>query len=361
MNPEVVHLVPALFDAKDGVVGGAERYVHELARHMARVVPTRLVTFGSRPGVRKVEELEIQVLGPARAIRGQASNPMARGMLAALGGARVVHCHQQHVVVSSLAALWCRATGRRVFVSDLGGGGWDVSGYISTDSWYHGHLHLSAYSRSVFGHERRRNAHVIYGGVDVGKFSPATTALNNSQPYVLFVGRWVPHKGIHDLIEALPPGLALNIVGHPYDRDYAASLERQAKGRAVSFITECADADLVTWYRGAACLVLPSVYRLPDGSETRVPELLGQTLIEAMACGTPVIATRVASLPEVVTDGVTGLLAAPNNSADLRRCLERIRDRPDEAAEMGRNGRADVVRRFTWPSVVERCLAIYRG
>ena len=65
----------------------------------------------------------------------------------------------------------CRLTGRKVFVSDLGGGGWDISSYTKTDKWYHSHLHISRYSRDVSGHGDQPWAHVIYGGVDLVKFS----------------------------------------------------------------------------------------------------------------------------------------------------------------------------------------------
>src|SRR5271169_3892949 len=117
----VLHIAPAIF-GEDGVVGGAERYALELAKHMAAEVPT---------------------------------------LFAAFRQADVIHCHQQHILASSMASLACRLTGRKVFVSDLGGGGWDVSAYISTDRWYHGHLHISEYSRSVFGHAQQPWAHVI--------------------------------------------------------------------------------------------------------------------------------------------------------------------------------------------------------
>ena len=53
-----------------------------------------------------------------------------------------------------------------MFVTDLGGGGFDVSAYVSTDRWFHGHLHISEYSRKVAGHERNPRARVILGGVD---------------------------------------------------------------------------------------------------------------------------------------------------------------------------------------------------
>jgi hypothetical protein len=122
----VVHIVPAPFGA-DGVVGGAERYAFELARAMADVVPTTLVACGDRDADERHGALRVRTLGRPWRVRGQASNPLSVRMFHALHEADVVHCHQQHVLASSLAAAWCRATGRRVFVSDLGGGGWDLS------------------------------------------------------------------------------------------------------------------------------------------------------------------------------------------------------------------------------------------
>ena len=121
------------------------------------------------------------------------------------------------------------------------------------------------------------------------------------------------------------------------------------------------DAELVAEYRRAACVVLPSVYRDRDGGETRVPELLGQTLLEAMACGTPVVCTRVASLPEVVDDGITGIIVPPNDPAALGAAIRWLRDHPAEAVRLGAAGRARVLDRFTWDRVVRQCLAIYKG
>src|SRR5262249_25532314 len=153
------------------------------------------------------------------------------------------------------------------------------------------------------------------GGVDTEKFSPDPAVPR--EPVVLFVGRLVPHKGVNYLIEALPDGLTLEVIGRPYDAGFAAELRRLAAGRAVRFRADCDDAEVVRACRRALCVVLPSVYRSPAGGETPVPELLGQTLLEGMACRTPVVCTAVASLPEVVADGVTGFVVAPNDPAAL--------------------------------------------
>jgi glycosyltransferase involved in cell wall biosynthesis len=350
--------VPTYF-GRGGIVGGAERYALELARHMAERAPTELVSFGDDARQETLGRLQVRILGNPWYVRGQRTNPFTWSLFKHFLRADVVHCHQQHVLTSSAAALACRLLGRFVFVSDLGGGGWDVSTYLNTDRWYHGHLHLSRYSRAVFGHEGRAWAHVVYGGVDTEKFSPDPSVPRTST--ALFVGRLLPHKGVNDLVAGLPDDLSLQVVGQPYDAEFFAELRRLGAGKQVRFRIDCDDAALIEAYRRALCVVLPSVYRDLYGRTTRVPELLGQTLLEGMACGTPAICTAVASMPEVVEDGVTGFVVPPNDPAALRARLCWLRDHPAEARAMGRAARARVLQRFSWDAVVRRCLHIYTG
>jgi glycosyltransferase involved in cell wall biosynthesis len=353
----VAHIVPAPFGAIGGIVGGAERYAHELARSMASFLPTTLITFGPQERRERNGQLDIHVIGRPWYVRGQRSNPFSIQLFSALRGATVVHCHQQHVLASTAAAAFARATGRRVFVTDLGGGGWDVSGYVSTDRWYHGHLHISEYSRAVFGHARYPRAYVILGGVDTERFSPPPDGPRGTS--VLFVGRLLPHKGVNYLIEGLPDGMDLEIVGHTSDDRYLSRLRDLAAGKRVSFRHDFDDAALVQAYRQATCVVLPSVYRTLYGQETRIPELLGQTLLEGMACGLPAICTDVASMPEIVQHETTGFVVPPNDAAALGERLRWVRDHPEEARAMGAAARRRVLERFTWPAVVRRCLEIY--
>lgn len=355
----VVHLVPRLF-GDSGLVGGGERYARELAGAMARVVPTRLVTFGAEDATERDGDLEIRTIRASREVRGQYNNPFSPRLARELTWGDAIHCHQRRVVASSFAAVFGRATGRPVFVSDLGGGGWDVSAYVNTDRWYRGHLHISEYCRRLCGHEGNPRARVILGGVDAERFSPPPGDATREKT-ALFVGRLIPHKGVDRVVEALPPGLKLKIVGRPYDARYAADLRRLAEGRDVEFVHDADDARLVEEYRRARCVVLPSVYRTRYGDETTVPELLGQTLLEGMAAGAATIATRVASLPEVVEDGETGILVPPDDSDAMRDALARLAEDADLAARMGRAGRARAIEKFSWGAVVARCLAAYRG
>jgi glycosyltransferase involved in cell wall biosynthesis len=353
----VVHIVPSLFGANGGVYGGGERYALELARHMAEVVPTTLVSFGDEEHEEVLGQLKVRVIGNPWYVRGQRTNGVAFSLLAELRRADVVHCHQQHVLASSLAALVCRVARRRVFVTDMGGGGWDLSAYVSTDRLYHGHLHISEYSRNIYRHQDRGWAHVIMGGVDTKKFSADESVTRDGT--VLFVGRLLPHKGVNDLVNAASPDMPLEIIGQPSDSRYVHDLQALAAGKKVTFRHDCDDAALVQAYRKALCVVLPSVYKTMYGQETKVPELLGLALLEGMACGAPAICTNVASLPEVVADGVTGFVVPPNDPVSLREKLQWLRDHPDQARAMGEAGRRRVLEKFTWPAVVRRCLAIY--
>ena len=353
----VLHLVPAIFGPA-GIVGGAERYAYELARHMAREVPTRLVAFGDDTSAMTVDGLEVHVIGRPWYVRGQRTNPIALRLVRELRGVDVVHCHQRHVLASSLTALLCRLTGRRVFVTDLGGGGWDVSAFMSTDHWYNAHLHLSDFSRRGGGHQAQSFAHVILGGVDVEKFHPGAGLVRDGN--ALFVGRILPHKGIDVLIEALPLAMPLVIVGREIDQHYLDDLRRLARDKQVTFRFDCDDEQLVAAYRRAACVVLPSVTRTRYGDAAPGAELLGQTLLEGMACGAPVICTAVGGMPEIVRAGVTGFVVPPGDRDALGERLRWLRANPAEAARMGAAGRRLVLDQFTWPRVVRRCLEIYR-
>lgn len=354
----VLHIVPATF-GEGGVFGGGERYAFELARHMADEVDTVLLTFGPHRRRERIGKLDLCVIGNPWYVRGQRGNPLALSMFGHLRGADVVHCHQRHLLATSLFALACRLTRRPVFVTDLGGGGWDVSAFCSTDRWFNGHLHLSEYSRAHSGHRDNPLAHVILGGVDTLKFSPGDAIAHDGA--VVYAGRILPHKGVTDLVAAMPPDLELKIIGRVADERYLADLHRMAAGKRVTFAHDCGDAGLIQAYRGALCVVLPSVYRSMYGDETPVPELLGQTLLEGMACGKPVICTRVASLPEIVEDGVCGFIVPPNDPEALAARIGWLREHPAEAAAMGVAARERVLDHFTWPRVVRRCLEIYAG
>ncbi len=363
----VVHVSPTYFGERS-ILGGGERYATELARAMARLTPTRLVSFATcadeREPVVAETSLEVRLFRPFWYPRGQRTNPVSVRFLTALADADVIHCHQFHVVATTLAIAYARATGKRVFVTDLGGGGWDLSYRFDTGRWVDGFLHLSHFSARRFARYEGKNR-IVFAGVDVERFRPLP---GRTYETVLYVGRLLPHKGINYLIEAVDATIELRVIGRLWEpqlgatrsAEYLELLRTLARGKRVRFIFDADDERLVREYNAALAVVLPSVYTDVFGAQHPTPELFGLTLLEAMACATPVIATAVGALPEIVEEGVTGFLVPPNDVRALADRLQWLRRHPQEARRMGERGRARALERFTWEAVARRCLAIYR-
>ena len=278
-----------------------------------------------------------------------------RAIVREVRAASTVHCHQRNYRVSKLAALVARSLGRRVFVTDHGGGIWGPGVWIPDRKLYDAHLFVSEFSRRSNPAPAGGRSAVIYGGVDHRRFSPRPGPRGDS---ALFVGRLLPHKGVDVLIQALPDGMGLDVVGPVADRRYYDDLRALAAGRPVRFHHDWDDARLIEGYRTARCAVLPSVYVDRYGRRTSVPELLGQTLLEAMACGTPVVCSDAGGMPEVVEDGVAGFVVPASDPAIMRERLSQLRG--DAVVErMGAAARAHVERRFTWSATARRCLDAY--
>jgi glycosyltransferase involved in cell wall biosynthesis len=222
---------------------------------------------------------------------------------------------------------------------------------------------VSRFSAGVLGAPPARTQ-VVYGGADTRRFAPDHACDRDG---VLFVGRLTPHKGIDRLLRALPAGAALRVAGsgghdpRPPERGYPMLLRRLAAGRDVTFLGPVPDPALPELYRGAAVLALPSVDRTCYGREVPVSELLGLVALEAMASGTPVVASRIGGLAEVVADGETGFLVEPGDVAALADRLALLLSDRRLAARLGANARDLVVARFTWRACAERCLAAYQS
>ncbi len=354
-HPRVAHVVPALFDERIGVIGGAERYALELARHMAEVTPTRIVTFGPDDETRFDGKLRIDVIGGARPVRNDENDRFSLALFDRLAEADVVHCHQIYTTASTMAAEFCRRTARRVFATDLGGGA-GYRGNASNELTFDGWLYISQFSRQILS-QITSEGEVISGGVDSTRFTPALQS--PGFPMAIFVGRILPHKGIDVLIRALPARMKLNVIGRPYDPRYLSDLTALAASRQVSFVTDLEDSDLPDAYRLGSCVVLPSVYRDMYGKTSFAPELLGQTLLEGMAAGLPAICSDAGAMPEVVVSGETGFVVPAGDVEALSARLEWICDNRTEARSMGRKARLHMVDNYRWSAVVERCLEAY--
>jgi glycosyltransferase involved in cell wall biosynthesis len=355
-RPRVAVVYPIPF-GQEGLFGGGERYAHELARALSRHTPTRLVTFGQGPRRRMEGELEIRTHTALGYPRGERLNPVSVGFLRDLSGVDVIHCTSWNTLVTDMAVSFARLTGKRAFVTDIGGGASrTLQRFLPVSRWVDGYLLIAEQGGAQFTAYRDRWS-IIYGGIDTEHYRPAE---NIERRGVLFVGRLLPHKGIDTLIEALEPGMPLRIVGRPYHDEYFALLQRLAIGKDVTFVTTAGDAEVLAAYQRSAVSVLPSVNRTVYGAYNELPELLGFTLLEAMSCGAAVICTRVGGLPEVVLDGECGYIVPPSDPVTLRDRLRRVLSDPEHAARLGQAARRRIEERFTWEEVVWRCLAAYQ-
>ena len=146
----------------------------------------------------------------------------------------------------------------------------------------------------------------------------------------------------------------------PPERDYPKLLRSLAARRDVEFLGAVDDNELARSYRAAAAVVIPSVERTTYGRRVAVSELLGLVALEAMASGTPVIASRTGGLPEIIKDGCTGYLVPPGDVAALRAKIVQVLGDPTAAARLGSNARKRVIAELTWDRCAERCLVAYR-
>jgi glycosyltransferase involved in cell wall biosynthesis len=356
----VIHVAPTPFGAA-GLFGGGERYPLELARALAPFVECELITFGGRARVeREPGGLRRRTLRAIGWWGGHPAQPIAPGLFAAVSRAHVVHTHHMRSLPSRLAVLAGRARGSFMAVTDHGLQGSSWGGLLPR--LFDAFLTVSEYSAHELRAPRSKTR-VIYGGADPERFTPDANA---SRTGVLFVGRLTPHKGVDRLIQALPSGELLTLVGtdghdpRPPERDYGRLLKRLASERDVRFVGAAAEGDLPSLYRSAAVLALPSVDRTCYGKPIRVSELLGLAVLEAMASGTPVVASRIGGVAEIVQDGITGFLVTPGDIAELHGRLKQLLRDPRLAARMGAAAREAVLERFTWQAVAERCLAAYQ-
>lgn len=217
--------------------------------------------------------------------------------------------------------------------------------------------------------------HVVHNGVptDVYHFDSDTTALeqygiDQSRPYVLFVGRITRQKGIMHLLNAarqFDDNVVLVLCASSPDTPeigaevaHAVASLRELRGEsAVIWIQEqAARPQLIQLFSHALAFVCPSVY-----------EPLGIVNLEAMACETAVVASAVGGIPEVVVDGVTGTLVAytPDSLTGFERAFSdavnaMVAD-PSRAREMGKAGRARAVADFGWAAIAEQTMGVYRA
>ena len=213
--------------------------------------------------------------------------------------------------------------------------------------------------------------HVIHNGIDPEIYrpqpSPETLArfgIDPSRPFVLFNGRITRQKGLPLLLAA---ALKLDrdyqvviVASSPDTPEIAAEVTTLAgrvsaeRGNLIWIDHFIAREDLIHLHSHAAVFVCPSIY-----------EPFGLVILEAMACQTPVVASRVGGIPEIVVEGETGYLV-DFDPADLDGFTSALADRiekllkdPTLAASMGKAGRERVLQHFGWPAIASKTVQLY--
>jgi glycosyltransferase involved in cell wall biosynthesis len=229
--------------------------------------------------------------------------------------------------------------------------------------------------------EKADRCQTVYNGVDVENFVGRRIRKKESdERCLLFVGRLSPEKGLHILLEAFAQVVKryskvhLNIVGPEsmapidfivnsdsdekvrnlasfYSGSYLEHLKRQMSSEIASrvrFTGFIPHSGLNAYYDEADILINPSFI-----------ESFGRSLIEAMACGLPVIATKIGGMPEVVEEGRTGLLVESGDVSALTDAIVRLLEDEPLRLSMGQAGRERVEKYFSWDAVSANLLARY--
>ena len=221
----------------------------------------------------------------------------------------------------------------------------------------------------------------IYNGIDIDQYSPRFSDevlreydVDPDEPFVLFVGRITRQKGILHLVRAIhhmdPEIQVVLCAGAPDTEEIGAEMEQlvdEAKAQTDNRIVWIAEMlpreDVITMYSHAEVFVCPSVY-----------EPFGIINLEAMACKTPVVASAVGGIPEIIVEGETGMLVdfeaeggdshEPANPDAFAQALadgvNTLMANPEQRASMGEAARTRVETVFSWTAIAEQTLDFYK-
>jgi starch synthase len=360
------------------VYGGAGVHVEYLARELRRLADVDVHCFGAPRDDATAHSPDPSLAGANAALQ---TLSVDLRIAAATGDCDVVHSHtwyadlaghlsallhgQPHVVtVHSLEPL-------RPWKAEQLGGGYRVSSWAektaveAADAVIAVSQGMARDVLEAYPALDPARVHVVHNGIDAEEYSAVAGVdvlerhgVDPTVPYALFVGRITRQKGLSHLLRAARdlPGQLVLCAGAPDTPEIAtevaelvAELQRSRPG--VIWIKDMLPRqDVVQLLSHATVFVCPSVY-----------EPLGIVNLEAMACGTAVVASAVGGIPEVVVDGSTGLLVPLDDDfeATLAGRLAELLADPSRADVMGAAGRARAVADFGWDAIARRTLAVY--
>jgi starch synthase len=355
------------------------------------------------PRLRELVDVDVHAFGGPRAdARAHAPAPGLEGanaalatlsvdleMAAALAGVQLAHSHTWYANMAGHLAKLLHGIPhvvtahslepRRPWKAEQLGGGYRVSSWVERTA-YEAADAVIAVSEGMradvldcYPALDPARVHVVRNGIDTVAYQPvpetgalARHGIDPARPIVTFVGRITRQKGLGHLVAAAhrfaPDAQVVLCAGAPDTPEIAeetrrAVAELAAARPGVFWIREMLPADEVRQVLShSTVFVCPSVY-----------EPLGIVNLEAMACGTAVVASDVGGIPEVVSHGETGLLVHYDERdpeayrAGLADAVNEVLGNPARAAAFGAAGRERAVRDFSWASVAEQTVEVYRG
>ncbi len=383
------------------VYGGAGVHVDYLTRELARLLEVEVRCFGDQ----HMEEGNLTVrgfgldatgFGCSKALRPVFAAVQRDESMAAAGtDADLVHVHTWYTHLAGILMKLNYSVPLVVTVHSLEplrpwkreqlGGGYDFSVWVEKTALEMADaiIAVSESTRAdlleLFEIDPAR-VHVIHNGIDLEEYGKRTNnevlrkhGINPGQPYILFVGRITRQKGIIHLVRALEyldPGFQVVLcAGAPDTPELAEEMRQavelaQAERPGIVWVAEMVPkSEIIPLYSHAEVFVCPSIY-----------EPFGIINLEAMACGTPVVASAVGGIPEAVVHGETGLLVPvkqmdvapfepvdPDRFArDLAAAINILMRDETRRKSMGAKARTRVEEVFGWPSIARRTEELYR-
>jgi starch synthase len=369
------------------VYGGAGVHVDFLVRELRRLVDVDVHCMGEpRPGATAHGEDDPRLAGANAALRILSAD---LSIAASVDGVDLVHSHTWYAnLAGHLAKLLYGVPHvvtahslepQRPWKAEQLGGGYQVSSwaertaYEAADAVIGVSRGMAADILEAYPAIDPAKVHVVHNGIDADFYhpDPRTDVLERigvdlSRPYLTFVGRITRQKGVPHLLRAglhLAPELQMVLLAGAADTPEleretdAAVAELRERRDGVFVVSEMLPREEVRQVLShAAVFCCPSVY-----------EPLGIVNLEAMACETAVVASRVGGIPEVVDDGVTGVLVDldPDDPEGFERrfaaAVDEVAGDAARAAQMGRAGRRRAVEEFGWDAVAARTVELYRS
>ncbi|TME35451.1 MAG: glycogen synthase [Chloroflexi bacterium] len=373
------------------VYGGAGTHVEYLVRELRRLADVSVHCWGAprdEPGVVSHQPWAA-VAEPRPESAALEAMSIDLTMAAALQGAGIVHSHTWYANLGGhLAKLMWKIPHvltvhslepLRPWKAEQLGGGYALSMFcerIAIES-ADGVIAVSGAVRQdtidCYPNVDPDRIHVIHNGIDPEIYKPdpspetlARFGIDPSRPYAFFNGRITRQKGLPLLLAAtldIDPQYQVVIVASSPDTaeigaevDALAERVRTERGNLVWINRFLPREDLIRLHSGATVFVCPSIY-----------EPFGLVILEAMACETAVVASRVGGIPEIVVEGESGYLV--DYDADEPRAfttalaarIQELLSDPARASKMGKAGRQRVMDRLGWPSIAARTLDLYNS